>query len=162
MLGKIKAAKKVTAAGIPMVIASGKAPDTLIKLFNGENIGTYFMPGKEKLASRKCWIAFTLKPQGTLWVDDGAAEAIVRRGKSLLPSGIVDVGGNFGVGASVEFKNGRQQVLGRGLVNYSSLNIRKILGLHSSQIKDCLGEKPYDEVVHRDNLVVFDEYVLPL
>jgi glutamate 5-kinase len=162
MLGKIKAAKKVTAAGIPMVIANGKTPDILIRLFAGENRGTYFAPRKEKLASRKCWIAFTLKPQGTLWVDDGAADAIVSRGKSLLPSGIVEVSGDFGVGASVEFRNGKRQVLGRGLVNYSSLNIRKIMGLQSSQIKACLGEKPYDEVVHRDNLVVLDEYAMDL
>jgi glutamate 5-kinase len=157
MLGKVKAAKKVTAAGIPMIIANGQAPDILIRLFAGENCGTFFVPRKQKLASRKCWIAFTLKPEGTLWLDDGAAEAIVRRGKSLLPSGIVDVSGEFGVGASVEFRNGRRQVLGRGLVNYSSTNIRKILGLQSNQIKTRLDEKPYDEVVHRDNLVVFDE-----
>ena len=157
MLGKLRAAQKVTAAGVPMVIANGRTENILISLFAGDKQGTYFVPRDEKLASRKCWIAFTLEPQGSLLLDDGATEAIVRRGKSLLPSGILQVSGDFDVGASVDFKNVQQEVLGRGLVNYCSADIRKISGLHTSQIKACLGEKPYDEVVHRDNLVVFDK-----
>lgn len=154
MLSKIKAARKVTAAGIPMLIGNGMQPDILIKIFAGKDHGTYFVPRKEKLKSRKCWIAFTLKPKGAIRIDDGAAAAILERGKSLLPSGIVDVEGEFNVGAPVEFKQLDGRVLGTGLVNYSSADILKIMGLKSSQITERLGRKPYDDVIHRDNLAI--------
>ncbi|MBU2521714.1 MAG: glutamate 5-kinase [Proteobacteria bacterium] len=155
MLSKIIAAKKVTAAGIPMLIARGEKPDILIKLFSGEEHGTFFIPKKEKLANRKCWIAFTLKPKGIIGIDDGAAAAILKRGKSLLPSGIVKVEGEFSVGAAVEFRReNNDEILGTGLVNYSSSDIRKIMGLKSGKIKEYLGYKPYDEVIHRDNLAI--------
>ena len=157
MLSKINAAKKVTAAGIPMIIANGGKPDVLKKLFSGKDVGTFFTPKKKKLKSRKCWIAFTLKPKGIIRIDDGAAEAIVNRGKSLLPSGIVGVEGEFSVGAPVEFRTMDNEILGTGLVNYSSTDIRKIMGLKSNQIKNCLGQKPYDDVIHRDNLAVTAE-----
>lgn len=157
MLSKINAAKKVTAAGIPMIIANGGRPDVLKKLFSVKNVGTFFAPNKKKLKSRKCWIAFTLKPKGVIRIDDGAAEAILNKGKSLLPSGIVGVEGEFGVGAPVEFRNTDDETLGTGLVNYSSTDILKIMGLKSSQIKNRLGHKPYDDVIHRDNLAVTAE-----
>jgi glutamate 5-kinase len=157
MLSKINAAKKVTAAGIPMVIANGGRPEVLKKLFSGKDVGTFFAPKKKKLKSRKCWIAFTLKPKGVIRIDDGAAEAILNRGKSLLPSGIVGVEGEFSVGAPVEFRKIDDETLGTGLVNYSSTDIRKIMGLKSNQIKNCLGHKPYDDVIHRDNLAVTAE-----
>jgi glutamate 5-kinase len=157
MLSKINAAKKVTAAGIPMVIANGGRPDVLKKLFSGKDMGTFFTPKTKKLKSRKCWIAFTLKPKGVIRIDDGAAEAILNRGKSLLPSGIVGVEGEFSVGAPVEFRKTDDEILGNGLVNYSSTDIRKIMGLKSSQIKKRLGHKPYDHVIHRDNLAVTAE-----
>ena len=157
MLSKINAARKVTASGIPMVIANGGKPDILIKLFSGKEIGTFFVSKKKKLKSRKCWIAFTLKPKGAIRIDDGAALAILNRGKSLLPSGIVHVEGEFNVGAPVEFKNGNNETLGTGLVNYSSADIRKIMGFKSSQIKKILGHKPYDDVIHRDNLAITSE-----
>ena len=157
MLSKINAAKKVTAAGIPMIIANGGGPDVLKKLFSGKNVGTFFAPNKKKLKSRKCWIAFTLKPKGIIRIDDGAAEAILTKGKSLLPSGIVGVEGEFSVGAPVEFRKTDDETLGTGLVNYSSTDIRKIMGLKSSQIKNRLGHKPYDDVIHRDNLAVTAE-----
>lgn len=158
MLSKINAAKKVTAAGIPMIIANGGKSDTLTKLFSGKDIGTFFTPKTKKLKSRKCWIAFTLKPKGVIRIDDGAAAAIVNKGKSLLPSGIVGVEGEFGVGAPVEFRKvDDNETLGTGLVNYSADDIRKIMGLKSGQIKKCLGHKPYDHVIHRDNLVVTAE-----
>ncbi len=158
MLSKINAARKVTASGIPMVIANGGKPDILIKLFSGKEIGTFFVSKKKKLKSRKCWIAFTLKPKGAIRIDDGAAAAILNRGKSLLPSGIVHVEGEFNVGAPVEFKYGVNITLGTGLVNYSSADIRKIMGFKSSQIKKILGHKPYDDVIHRDNLAITSEY----
>jgi glutamate 5-kinase len=154
MLSKIKAAKKVNTSGIPMVIANGSKPDILIRLFSGKNHGTFFVPKKERLTSRKRWIAFNLKPQGALIIDDGAANAILNRGKSLLPSGILAVEGDFNVGAAVEFKGRKSETYGIGLVNYSAFEISKIKGLNSKKIRGCLGHKPYDEVIHRDNLAI--------
>jgi glutamate 5-kinase len=154
---KIKAAKKVTAAGVPMVIANGNIPDILEKLFDGADDGTFFIPQSERLPSRKCWIGYSLKPLGTILIDQGAATAVMKRGKSLLASGIVDVVGEFGIGDPVEFKTADSDILGTGLVNYSAADIRKIMGLQSRQIQERLGDKPYDEVIHRDNLVITTE-----
>jgi glutamate 5-kinase len=156
MLSKIRAARKVTAAGIPMVIASGLKPKILEFLFAGRPHGTFFVPKKERLASRKCWIGFTLKPKGTIRIDAGATDAVLQRGKSLLPSGIVAVDGDFEVGAPVAVGS-ETGVFGTGLVNYSAADIRKIMGLKSGQIKKRLGAKPYDEVIHRDNLVITEK-----
>ncbi len=154
MSTKIKAARKVTMAGIPMVIARGDKPDILKKLFDGEPHGTFFAPKTQRLSSRKCWIAFNTKRQGGLRLDPGAARAVLKGGKSLLPSGVVEVLGDFPVGASVGVISEDQQVIGAGLVNYSSADIRKIMGLRTSRIKTALGQKTYDEVIHRDNLAV--------
>ncbi len=154
MLSKIRAAKKVTKAGIPMVIAKGEKENILGALFSGEPLGTFFVPEKNKLPSRKGWIAFTLKPQGKLLIDAGAALAIVNNGKSLLPIGITDVRGDFSVGACVEFLDSNETKLGIGLVNYSAADIKKIKGLKSSEIESRLGYKAYDEVIHRDNLAL--------
>lgn len=156
MRTKIKAAGKVGAAGVPMIIAKGSRPNVLLDLFNGERLGTFFVPCNEKLANRKRWIAFSLKPKGCLIIDDGAANAIIHNGKSLLPIGIIGLEGEFGVGAPVEFKS-RSDSIGMGLVNYGSSDIRKIMGLQTSRIAEKLGEKPYDEVIHRDNLAITGE-----
>ncbi len=154
MISKIRAARKVNSAGVPMVIAKGDEPNILIKLFSDGAYGTFFVPRKEKLASRKCWIAFSLKPQGAVKIDDGAANAILKNGKSLLPSGIVAVEADFNIGAAVEFKNRKNEILGIGLANYCAADIRKIMGLKSNRIKAVLGHKAYDEVIHRDNLAI--------
>jgi glutamate 5-kinase len=154
MLSKIKAARKLNTAGVPMVIANGTRKDILTRLFAGKPLGTFFVPKKQKLAKRKCWIAFNLKPQGALTLDDGAVTAILKRGKSLLPTGIFDVEGDFGVGAPVTFKNQQGQELGIGLTNYNADDIRTIKGRRTGMIKELLGHKPYDEVIHRDNLAI--------
>ena len=156
MMSKIKAAKKVVSAGIPMVIVKEK-PDILKNIFKGKNEGTFFVPKTDKMASRKCWIAFTLKPKGILTIDSGAAKAILKNGKSLLPVGILDVQGNFSTGDPVSFELEKGLSLGSGLVNYSMNDIKKIKGLHSHEINDLLGHQPYDEVIHRDNMVIFEE-----
>ena len=153
MTTKVNAAKKVTAAGIPMVIAGGAKPDILKKIFSGKDCGTFFVPKKKKLAERKCWIAYSLKPRGVIKIDSGAAAAILKKGKSLLSGGIIGVEGEFSVGAPVEFKTDNK-TLGTGLVNYSAADIRKIMGLRSSKIEERLGYKSYDEVIHRDNLAI--------
>jgi len=154
MLSKIKAAKKVTAAGIPMLITNGETSNVILNFFNGKNTGTFFTPVSEKLASRKCWLAFSSKPKGAIIVDPGAARAILTKGKSLLPIGIVDVKDDFHVGTAVELRDSKNKTLGIGLVNYSASDIVKIKGLNSNQIKKQLGSQPYDEVIHRDNLVI--------
>jgi glutamate 5-kinase len=154
MISKIKAARKVNSAGVPMVIARGDKPNILLKLFAGQQHGTFFVPQTQRLASRKCWIAFSLKPQGVIKIDDGAANALLKNGKSLLPSGILEVTDDFGVGAPVEFVDRHNEVLGIGLVNYSSSEIKKIMGLKSNRIKQVLGHKSYDEIIHRDNLAI--------
>ena len=157
MLTKIKAARKVTGAGIPMVIGPGLEDDVLLKLFSGKPVGTFFAPAEIRLSRRKCWIGYTLKPKGTIVIDDGAADAILEKGKSLLPGGITDVSGDFGEGAPVELRDGRDVSLAIGLVNYSAADIRRIMGCNTSAIRDRLGHKSYDEVIHRNNLTVFND-----
>jgi glutamate 5-kinase len=154
MMSKINAARKVNSAGVPMVVAKGDKPDILVRLFDGEAHGTYFVPRRHKLTRRKCWIAFSLKPKGILTIDAGARTAVTRRGKSLLASGIVGVQGEFTVGAPVEFQAPGGEAVGVGLVNYGAADIRRIMGLRSQHISQVLGHKPYDEVIHRDNLVI--------
>ena len=157
MRSKIKAARKVTAAGVPMIIANGKKDGVLADIFEGRPTGTFFKPKTARLSSRKCWLAFSLKPKGVIRIDGGAARALTTGGKSLLPSGIAAVSGQFNVGDPVQFAGPDGQVLGNGLVNYSASDINKIKGMRSGDIADCLGEKPYDEVIHRDNLVLTNE-----
>ncbi len=154
MMSKINAARKVNSAGVPMVVAKGDKPDILVRLFDGEAHGTYFVPRRHKLTRRKCWIAFSLKPKGVLTIDAGACTAVTRRGKSLLASGIIGVQGEFTVGAPVEFQAPGGAAVGVGLVNYGAADIRRIMGLRSQHISQVLGHKPYDEVIHRDNLVI--------
>ena len=156
MLSKIQAAQKVTSAGIPMVIARGDNEDTLLRMFDGQTFGTYFVPKEGKMASRKCWIAHTLAPKGSIVIDDGAVRAVRQNGKSLLPIGVVAVEGNFEEGAAVDFKTSDNEVIGVGLVNYRSSDINLIKGLKTFQIKACLGGKHYDEIIHRNNLVLKD------
>ena len=157
MLSKVRAAAKVTNAGIPMVISNGREIDILKTIMSGEKIGTFFVPAKEKLSSRKCWIGYNIKPKGVLRIDDGAVNAILNQGKSLLPGGIVEVEGDFGIGDAVELSGDAHSRIAVGLVNYSSSDIRKIMGCKTDQIYVCLGEKSYDEVIHRDNLTILNE-----
>ncbi len=154
MPSKIQTAKKVTTSGIPMAIASGLKPNILKRLFEGRDVGTVFLPRREKMSSRKCWIAFTLKAMGSIKVDRGAAKAICKEGKSLLPIGILDVDGSFGVGAAVSCIDPDGLPFARGLVNYKASDVRDLMGLKTSQIEQRLGYKHYDEVIHRNNLVI--------
>lgn len=154
MQTKIKAAGKVTAVGTPMVIADGTRGDTLIRLFTGDDLGTFFVPRKKRLARRKCWIGYSVRPEGILRIDTGAVTAIVTRGKSLLPSGITGVEGEFDIGAPVECRAPDNTSLGIGLVNYRARDIRQIMGLQTRQIATVLSDQPYDEVIHRDNLTI--------
>lgn len=154
MLTKIKAARKTAAAGIPMIIANAMTENVLDRLMNGEKLGTLFTGEKRRLSSRKCWLAFSAKPKGTIIVNGRAAGVLQADGKSLLPVGIVGLEGNFGVGSAVCIQDEKGLVLGQGLVNYASNDIRRIMGHRSEDISGILGHKPYDEVIHRDNMVL--------
>ena len=154
MLTKIKAARQLTAAGTPMIIANGTDNHIVQDLFEGGNRGTFFVPKAERLSSRKRWIGYAMKPEGAVYIDEGATKAILTRGKSLLPSGIISVKGEFDAGAPITVHDRSGKQLGIGLVNYNAAAIFKIQGLQSSQIKIRIGDKPYDEVIHRDNLVI--------
>ncbi|NPU83324.1 MAG: glutamate 5-kinase [Syntrophaceae bacterium] len=157
MRSKVLAARRVTAFGIPYIIASGKRKGVLAGILDGEEIGTLFLPSSEHLNSRKYWIAFTLRSRGKLVLDDGAKKALLEQGKSLLPSGILDVEGEFGVGDPVICVDQQGTLLAKGLVNFSAQDIRKIMGLKTSKIQQVLGYKDYDEVIHRDNMAVSKE-----
>ncbi len=154
MMAKIKAAKMVAACGGCSFIGPGRHPQILQALFSGELIGTFFLPGKGKINRRKHWIAYVLRPQGFLVLDDGARRALVDQGKSLLPSGVVAVQGSFGVGASVHCLDKDGTVIAAGLCNYTSADIERIKGKKTLEVEGILGFKDSDEVIHRDNLVV--------
>jgi len=154
MVSKIQAAQKTSRFGIPTVVAGGSRRDVLHQILRGKEIGTLILPRMKTLSSRKHWIAFNLKPKGDVTVDDGAKKAIVHKGKSLLPSGVVKVRGPFDRGDAVSCLGPRGKEFARGLVNYSASELEKIKGLRSEQIEKVLGYKYSDEVVHRDDLVV--------
>ena len=154
MVSKIQAAKKASRFGIPTVIARGTRAEVLHQILKGKEVGTLILPKKEVLSSRKHWIAFNLKPKGDVVVDEGAKKAIVQKGKSLLPSGIVKVKGSFDRGDPVSCLGPRGKEFARGLVNYSASELERIRGLKSEQIETALGYKYCDEIIHRDDLVL--------
>ncbi len=154
MSTKIEAARMVTSSGIPMIIVNGKKKGVIKNILNGKDIGTLFLPAEDRLRSRKNWIAYTLKPAGHIKVDDGAKKAIISNGKSLLPSGVLEVGGDFESGDSIRCLDKEDREFARGLINYSSWDMMKIKGKHTSDIENILGFKYYDEVIHRDDLVL--------
>jgi glutamate 5-kinase len=154
MKSKVQAAKKVTASGIPYIIAPGRRAGVLQEILDGQETGTLFLPPAEHLSSRKYWIAFTLRSRGRLLIDDGAKEALIRDGKSLLPSGVTQVEGDFVLGDPVTCVDAAGNTIAKGLVNYGADEIRKIMGLKTAKIEQVLGYKDYDEVIHRDNLAV--------
>ena len=154
MASKIEAASLVTRAGEVAVIARAKAPNVLADLLAGRDVGTIFLPAERKMSSRRRWIGQASRPTGKLTVDAGAARALKKGGKSLLPSGIVGVTGRFGKGATVSVLDPDGQELARGLSNYSAEEVGRIMGLRSDQIAGVLGDKPYDEVIHRNNMTL--------
>ena len=152
---KLGAAEKAALAGIPTVIASGMQSGVLGKVFaEEESCGTLILAEANRLTSRKHWIAYNLKTAGEIVVDQGAHDAVVQKGKSLLPSGLKEVRGAFGVGECVSCVDLAGREFARGLVNYSAQELNQIKGLHTSGIEKVLGYKAYDEVIHRDDLVV--------
>ncbi|MBI5903699.1 MAG: glutamate 5-kinase [Deltaproteobacteria bacterium] len=151
---KIEAARKAAHFGAATVIANGNIPGILTGILGGDDHGTLFLPREDRLTSKKHWIAFSTRPSGRLFVDEGAKEAVITRGKSLLPSGIRDVDGTFDAGEVVHCVDMKGMEFARGVSNYSSSEIARIKGLKTKEVEAALGYKVYDEVIHRDNLVV--------
>lgn len=155
MITKIQAAKKASASGTYTIIASGMAMSNIYKAFiNNEEIGTLFLSSRDKLASRKHWIGTVLKPKGKIIVDDGAKDALISKGKSLLPTGIAGVEGDFGRGDAVLLEDKKGKEFAQGLTGYTSAEILLIMGHRSGKIENILGYKYCDEVIHRDDLVI--------
>jgi glutamate 5-kinase len=157
MVSKLRSARAAAARGAIVAIVDGKLPGALGALLGGDDVGTVLGPTGAKLKSRAHWIAHTLRPQGVLVVDDGAVRALTEMKKSLLPSGIVDVVGEFGEGDPVEIAAGAGEgrpIIARGLVRYGAEELRQIIGLPSSAIAEKLGFSTGDAAVHRDDLVL--------
>ncbi|MBI4241601.1 MAG: glutamate 5-kinase [Candidatus Rokubacteria bacterium] len=154
MSTKLQAAQKAMASGIPMVIASGREAHTLFRLLKGEPVGTVFLPKADRLGARKRWLAFAVPPQGRVTVDAGAKKALTERGKSLLPSGVLEVEGEFQAGELVALALTDGKEFARGLTNYDADELRRIRGVKTSAIEGILGYKRLDEVIHRDDLAV--------
>lgn len=155
MQSKIQAAKVAGRSGIHTYIANGTRADTLLRLIAGEAIGTHIQPPtNSRLSSRKRWIAYALKAKGEIIVDAGAQHALTIGGRSLLPSGILAISGHFRFGDAVCCVDTARHPFAQGLVNYSAADLQAIIGHHTSKIGQILGHKEYDEVIHRDNLVL--------
>ena len=155
MFTKIQAAKMATSSGINMVIASGEEKDAISRILEGEEIGTLFVSRENRLQFRKRWLAFGARIAGKIVVDDGCAKAVRKAGGcSILPAGITDVEGEFEAGNTISVVNKNGHELARGLANYSSEELDMIKGAKTSEIENILGHKHFDEVIHRDDLVI--------
>lgn len=155
MFTKIQAAKMATSSGINMVIASGEEKDAISRILEGEEIGTLFVSRENRLQFRKRWLAFGARIAGKIVVDDGCAKAVRKAGGcSILPAGITDVEGEFEAGNTISVVNKNGHELARGLSNYSSEELDMIKGAKTSEIENILGHKHFDEVIHRDDLVI--------
>lgn len=155
MVTKINAAEIVTGSGEYMVLANSSEENVVQRVLQGENLGTLFLPQRERMSSRRRWIAYSLPSTGALKVDKGAKHALLHNGSSLLASGLIDVIGDFEFGDAVKCIDESGEEFARGLTNYNADETRKIIGKQTSEIEDILGYHYYDEVIHRDNLVVF-------
>ncbi len=156
MTTKLEAARAAARCGASTVLCNGRARDALLRVAAGEPLGTIFLSGR-RLASRKHWLAFTTRTRGELLIDEGAARAVVEHGKSLLAAGIAEVRGRFGIGDPVACVDDAGHELARGLVAYSSDEIRRIARLPARRIVQVLGYSNGDEVSHRDDLVLLRE-----
>lgn len=155
MATKIQAAKAATNSGIQLVIASGTEKNAIPRILQGEEIGTLFVSRENRLQFRKRWLAFGAKIQGSIVVDDGCAKAIRKAGGcSILPAGIYQVVGDFQSGSTVSVIDKEGHELARGLVHYTAAELEKIKGCKSGDIEGILGHKNFDEVIHRDDLVI--------
>jgi glutamate 5-kinase len=156
MRTKLNAASLASRSGTATVIASGLEPDVLLRLAQGEQIGTYLEPGSAPMAARKQWLAGQLKVKGRLFLDDGAAEVLRRSGRSLLAVGVRAIEGEFRRGELVACVDSDGNEVARGLVNYSASETNRIKGEASRRIAELIGYVDEPELIHRDNLVLVD------
>ena len=156
MRSKLRAARLATAAGESVIIANGAKEGILDAVFAAETVGTLFLPHGTMLPAWKRWLGFTARPKGKLILDAGARRAVVEKGRSLLPIGVVQATGAFTKGDVVALCDLQGIEFARGLTNYAAVDANRILGLRSEQIVEVLGGLPYEELVHRDNLVLID------
>ena len=155
MATKIQAAKAATSSGIHLVIASGTEKNAITRVLQGEELGTLFVSRENRLQFRKRWLAFGAKIAGSIVVDDGCAKAVRKAGGcSILPAGVFAVQGEFLPGSTVSVIDKDAHELARGLVHYSSAELEQIKGCNSGEIANILGHKNFDEVIHRDDLVI--------
>jgi glutamate 5-kinase len=154
MASKLEAAKKVTTSGGNVIIASGRADGVLGRILAGEVIGTLFLAQGKTVTPWKRWIGFTVQPRGRLVVDTGARQAVETQGRSLLAIGVREATGDFEKGDVVALCDEAGREFARGLTNYPSREVGRIKGLRTDKIAEVLGHCPYQEVIHRDNMVV--------
>lgn len=154
MATKVAAARRAARSGAATVICAGREPDCLLRLAEGERLGTLLRPDREPLVARKQWIASQLKLRGEVWVDAGAENALHTSGRSLLPVGVTEVRGEFARGEVVSVRNPEGREIARGLVNYAAEETRRIMRLPSESIERVLGYVDEPELIHRDNLVL--------
>lgn len=153
MDSKLSAADMVTGCGEAMVVADGRAKGILNRLIDGQEVGTLFVPASRRRPSRERWIG-AARPVGAVVVDGGAVSAVAEKNKSLLPAGIVQVEGTFERGDVIAIKAGDGRMIARGLSNYSATHIEQICGKKTAEVRELLGEAAYDEVIHRNNMVM--------
>ncbi len=154
MATKLQAARIATSSGLPMVIANSQEERIIRRILAGESIGPFSLSKEHKLDARQRWIAFGSTVRGSVVVDAGAREAILQRGKSLLPSGITAIEGVFEAGQVVQVKGPNDQEIARGMVNYSSGAVERIRGKKTTEIEAILGYKDFDEVILRNNMIL--------
>lgn len=154
MATKLQAAKLVTRFGGKVLIANGKIPYVIKRIFDGEDLGTMFLPSDKNLSDKKRWIGYATNITGKIVVNDGAKKALISQDKSLLPIGVVKIKNTFGKGDVVSILDEQGCEFARGIVNYNSDSCKKILGSHSDNIADILGFKNYDAIITRDNITI--------
>ena len=154
MYTKILAAKQTMSFGIPTLIVNGFDKSIAEKIYKGKSVGTLFWAGREKIKKRKHWIAHTLKPSGKITIDSGAEKAILSRGKSLLPAGVIKVEGKFEFGNAVRILGEDGKEIARGLVNYNFRDLDSIMGMRTNAVKKIFEDNFYNEVIHRDDLTL--------
>lgn len=156
MAAKVSAARLASRWSVPTIIADGAKSGTLQRIVAGEPVGTLFVPHEKKLSSRKRWIAIRPRSRGTIRDDEGAKNAILKEGASLLPSGIVQVEGRFALGSRVDVQDESGDVIAVDLVSYPADDIRRVCGKRASEIKKVLGYEYVKAIIHRDDRVILD------
>ena len=151
---KIQAGKIAVNSGVSMVIASGLRDGVLRDILSGAKVGTIFLSKENRLQVRKRWLAFGARTQGVITVDKGCEKAVLSGGSSVLAAGITGVQGDFEHGNTISVVTTEGREIARGIANYNGEEARKIMGCHTNGLAQILGSKPYDEVIHRDNMVL--------